>query len=131
MFDLSFWRDDVLIRNQNPQFCNNRRAHPKKLMEVTLFCFGGLNSSTRLVLDVLFYLKKISGRQVGHPFLFGFFLVHVKVGVGGGARAGGERRVQGIMISKEREWCKGGGGQERMGESHLKEDVASRYRGID
>jgi hypothetical protein len=29
MLDLSIWRDEVLIRHQGPQFCNNKLARPK------------------------------------------------------------------------------------------------------
>jgi hypothetical protein len=77
MLDLSFWRDDIVIRHQNPQFCNNERAHPKKFTEVTIFSFGRPDRLTRLVLDVLPSQKKISGHWFGHPLLFCFALVHV------------------------------------------------------
>ena len=76
MLDLSFWRDDVVICHQNPQFCNNERACPKKITEVTIFSSGRPDRSTSLVLDVLSSQKKISDRRFGHPLSFCFALVH-------------------------------------------------------
>jgi hypothetical protein len=77
MLDLSFWRDDVMLRHQNPQFCNNKQARLKKITEVTIFCSSRPNRSTRLVLDVLSYQKKISSHWFGHPLSFCFSLIHV------------------------------------------------------
>jgi hypothetical protein len=77
MLDLSFWRDDVMLRHQNPQFCNNKRACSKKSTEVTIFCSGRPNRPTRLVLDVLSFRKKISSHWFRHPLSFCFALVHV------------------------------------------------------
>jgi hypothetical protein len=71
MLDLSFWMDEVVICHKNLQFCNNKQAR-------MLFCSGGPDRSTCLVLDVLFYQKEIFSRWVGHPLVFCFALVHVK-----------------------------------------------------
>jgi hypothetical protein len=95
MLDLSIWRDEVLIRHQGPQFCNNKRAGPKKLAEVTIFGSHGTDRPSSLILDVLSYQYEITG-HFGVDILVRFVSLLSMLRVKAMLRVGGVERERGM-----------------------------------